>query len=55
MHPSKLVPSSSGTWLVTRSFGESCPRPTRMPVTADVTDFDTDISRWVVDGVMPFS
>ena len=53
MHPSKLVPASSGTWAVTRSSGWSAPRPTSTPATVDVIDFDTDIRRWVLDGVIP--
>jgi hypothetical protein len=37
---------------VTRSSGDSPPAATSAPHTADVTDFETDISRWVVSGVI---
>ena len=55
MQPSQEVPASSGMCAVSRSSGESTPRPTSTPQTADVTDFDTDINRCGVDGVMPLA
>ncbi len=53
MQPSNDEPASSGTCAVTRSVGCNSPRSTSEPQTAEVTDFDTDISRCVVSGVMP--
>jgi hypothetical protein len=45
--------TSSGTIRVTSAPTSSIPRPASTPATVEVTDFDTDISRCGVCGVMP--
>jgi hypothetical protein len=54
VQPSHEVPASWGMWRVTRSAGERTPSATSDPHAAEVTDFDTDISRCVVSGRIPF-